>query len=211
MAIDKQTLDDLNNKIERLANTINDYSFKVDLAMKKAEELMNQQIKQGIEINQLLSIGNNVDKENMVRNQDVIDKINSAVKILTENKDIITKSIIKELNLESITEALSNYTTTISGEASDMKTFLTAEKSMIESLSAQVKILFENVNNIKKLTDSMGFNVDYNREVQDIIKFMKANTNRGIRIEELRFRFNPSIVKRVLEAGENLGYWTFRF
>lgn len=197
-------------EINELKDKLDEYKSEVSLALKRAEQLMNESIKQGVEINKILSIGNDMDKSNTARNEAVIESIKNIAKLIEQNKDQISESILADLNIQDIISRLDTYNTNMENAINDI---LDSQKSMTDTQAAlqlQVKILLEQTVNLKRVTESFGLNVDYNRTVQDIIKFMK-NKKGAITIEELQFRFSPSIVKTVLEAGEALGYWKFSF
>ncbi len=200
-----ESIEQLNKKIDGVISQINDYKFNVEIALKKSEQLMGETINQEVEVNKLLTIGKDVDTSNRTRNEEVIKALKDTLTILSANKDEISDSILSQLNISDVMERLSRYSSDLQIAIENIGTNNEASTHIQESLQTQVKVLIEQTSNIKRITESLGLNVDFNREVQDIIKYLKKK--KGVSIKDLNFRFSQPIVKYVLETGENLGYW----
>lgn len=202
---------ELKDAVTDLRKDIIDFNNQNQAVISKLELLEKEIIKSELNVEKIIDAGNDVDENNRVRNEDVMKKMQEAMNYLTKEKQNISEEVIESLGLKETSIAIQNALEKLNEISSMLKTSLENNNSGIEILKSQTSSLASSIRDIQKLTTSLGLNMDYTREVQEIIKFIKQKSKRGISIDELRFRFNEKIVKDVLEKGEDAGYWSFKF
>ena len=203
--------EDLDETIKTLKKSIIDFTNINQAVMSKLELIQSEIIKSELDVQKIISIGDDVDNDNKARNEDVIKQIQEAKRYLITEKEAISEEIINSLGIKDSATAILNATEKLDELTGTLKEFLTESGKGIDILKSQATSLVSSVRDIEKITTSLGLNIDYTREVQNIIKFIKDNYKRGISIDELIFRFSEKTVKDVLEKGEKLGYWVFKF
>ena len=203
--------EDLDETIKTLKKSIIDFTNINQAVMSKLELIQSEIIKSELDVQKIISIGDDVDNDNKARNEDVIKQIQEAKRYLITEKEAISEEIINSLGIKDSATAILNATEKLDELTGTLKEFLTESGKGIDILKSQATSLVSSVRDIEKITTSLGLNIDYTREVQNIIKFIKENYKRGISIDELIFRFSEKTVKDVLEKGEKLGYWVFKF
>lgn len=208
MAKDDESIKDA---ISSLRKDIIEFENLNQAVMGKLELIQSEIIKSELDVQKIISVGDDVDKDNKARNEDVIKQIQEAKRYLMTEKEAISEEIINSLGIKDSATAILNATEKLDELTGQLREFLTESGKGIDILKSQATSLASSVRDIEKVTTSLGLNIDYTREVQDIIKFIKKNYKRGISIDELNFRFSEKTVKDVLEKGENLGFWKFKF
>jgi hypothetical protein len=203
--------EELNESINSLKKSIIEFTNLNQAVMGKLELIQSEIIKSELDVQKITSIGDDVDSDNKSRNEKVIKEIEEAKNYLMTEREAISEEIINSLGIKDSASAIVNATDKIEELTTQLKEFLQESNKGIDILKSQATSLATSVMDIEKITTSLGLNIDYTREVQNIIKFIKENAKRGITIDELIFRFSEKTVKDVLEKGEKLGYWKFKF
>lgn len=203
--------EELKESINSLKKSITDFTNLNQAVMSKLELIQSEIIKSELDVQKITSIGDDVDNDNKSRNEKVIKEIQEAKNYLMTEREAISEEIINSLGIKDSASAIINATDKIEELATQLKEFLQESNKGLDILKSQATSLATSVMDIEKITTSLGLNIDYTREVQNIIKFIKENAKRGITIDELIFRFSEKTVKDVLEKGEKLGYWKFKF
>lgn len=207
----QEDISELKSAIEELRDNFASYKTEQELLIKKIEAFTNSLIQLEVNIQKLTSFGDEYEQSNEDRNKEIIKQIQEAKQYLINEKNEIAKETINSLGLEGISAAITTNTQLLQSATKTLEDYLKALTSITDTLSVQTKSLASAVDNIKRINESLGTSVDYNRETEDIINFMKANSKREITVDELIFRFNPNVVRDVLKKGEALKYWKFRF
>ncbi|MEM3858794.1 MAG: hypothetical protein QW478_05235 [Candidatus Micrarchaeaceae archaeon] len=206
-----EDITELKTAIDELKDTFNSYKTEQEFLTKKIEAFTNSLIQLEVDIQKLTSFGDDYEQSNEDRNKEIIKQLQEAKQYLINEKNEIAKETVNSLGLEGISAAITANTQLLQSATKTLEEYLKGLTTITDTLSVQTKSLASSVDNIKRINESLGTSIDYNRETENIINFMKANSKREITVDELIFRFNPSIVREVLKKGEALKYWKFRF
>lgn len=207
MTDEEKIIKSMNN----LKEDIDNFNETNKTLISKLNVLESEILKSQVDIEKIISAGNDVDKSNSDRNEEVIKEIEDAKNYLKETKNQIAENVVETLGIKEMANSLEKATNEIKNASDEIENYLNENSSQVDILKAQTLNLTNAIKDIQKFVTSFNESVDYSREVEDIVKFLKANYNRKITREELFFRFDEKRVREVLEKGEKLGYWKFRF
>jgi chromosome segregation ATPase len=207
MTDEEKIIKSMNN----LKEDIDNFNETNKTLISKLNVLESEILKSQVDIEKIISAGNDVDKSNSDRNEEVIKEIEDAKNYLKDTKNQIAENVVETLGIKDMTNSLEKATNEIKNASDEIENYLNENSSQIDILKTQTLNLTNAIKDIQKFVTSFNETIDYSREVEDIVKFLKANYNRKITREELFFRFDEKRVREVLEKGEKLGYWKFRF
>ena len=190
-----------------LSDNFNKYRIQQDFTSKKIETFTDTLVQLELQIQKLVAFGDSYESDNSDRNDEAIAEIKQAREYLINEKSNIAKEVVNSLGLEDIKTSISTSSGTLQKTSGMLQSNLESITTIVQSLTAQTNSLALSVGNLKKMGESISPDVNYNREVENIVNFIKAS-QRNLTIDELLFRFNSAIVKKVLETGETLGFLT---
>lgn len=207
----KSSIEDLSSKVESiktLLNTMYQELYRWSATANGSIEVAGRVEKA---LGDLGKISNDVSKDSLRTNQEMLNQIKTAVDLFTNNKTQISKEIIESLNFD---EKIDTFESKLNQIIANVKTINESSQFITDvtnKLTLSINQLNMNITLLNKSMSSLGLPTNYAEEAGRVIDYMLSR-RKGPQITfgELALKFNQNVVRQVLMTMHKLKYIEWR-
>jgi chromosome segregation ATPase len=207
----KNSLDEISAKIEGMKNLMS--TMYQDLLKWSATANANMEAVSKVEqtLNELAKISDEVSKDTLKTNQDILAKVNNATDMFINNKTQIAEEVIEKLRLDEKIETLENKINQMMTHVKEINDNASFISDTTSKLTLSINQLNMSISLLNKSMASLGLPTNYAEEASRVIDYMLSR-RRGppITFGELALKFNQNVVRQVLMVMHKLGYIEWR-